>query len=127
LWVFLYTHVCSHVLVCNCVYSRVFMSTFVLICNCVCYVMRTWVCVCTLVFLHVVLCTCVCSSVHVYTHLDCCVLNTCAYLCVYLCVLVCCCSDSTPLAPDGDWRQWGPYLAERQWATVRESNCSSEK
>ena len=24
------------------------------------------------------------------------------------------------LADEGDWRRWGPYLAERQWGTVRE-------
>ncbi|MFI5316964.1 MAG: glucosidase [Myxococcota bacterium] len=33
-------------------------------------------------------------------------------------------AESTRLAasphPQSDWRRWGPYLAERQWATVRE-------
>src|SRR6478736_4781087 len=22
------------------------------------------------------------------------------------------------------WKQWGPYLAERQWGTVREDDCA---
>lgn len=25
-----------------------------------------------------------------------------------------------PRTPDHDWRKWGPYLSDRQWATVRE-------
>ena len=33
-------------------------------------------------------------------------------------------SESARLAEDAagvrDWREWGPYLPERQWATVRE-------
>lgn len=29
-------------------------------------------------------------------------------------------------AREANWKRWGPYLAERQWATVRE-DCSPDE